>query len=120
MARELASALLAVVIVALSVTSAHAEYTSEDTFAALDEVSSEFDFSYHYLYNIVRCETGGTFDPYSIGRQGEQGVAQLHPRGELQTFYRWGYLDPFSPYQAVRFLAQRIMQGAARAWTCAY
>jgi hypothetical protein len=94
-------------------------YTADDTLAAIAQYSEEQDVSYRWLYSIVRCETAGTFDPYSIGRQGELGAVQLHPRGELKRFYAWGYFDPFSPWQSVRFLAQRLAMGGARAWSCA-
>jgi hypothetical protein len=94
-------------------------YTPDDTLAAIAQYSEEQDVSYRWLYSIVRCETAGTFDPYSVGRQGELGAVQLHPRGELLRFFAWGYLDPFSPWQSVRFLAQRLRMGGARAWSCA-
>jgi hypothetical protein len=94
-------------------------YTREDTLVAIQQYSDEIGVSQAWLLRIVRCETGGTFDPYSVGRSGELGAAQLHPRGELQRFYAWGYLDPFSPWQSVRFLAQRLSMGGARAWSCA-
>jgi hypothetical protein len=94
-------------------------YTAEDTLQAIEQYSEEQDVSYRWLYAIVKCETAGTFDPYSVGRQGELGAVQLHPRGELQRFYAWGYFDPFSPWQSVRFLAQRLAMGGARAWSCA-
>jgi hypothetical protein len=93
-------------------------YTTDDTLAAIAQYSEEQGISYSWLYRIVRCEDP-TFDPYAVGRQGELGAAQLHPRGELQRFYAWGYLDPFSPWQSVRFLAQRLSMGGARAWSCA-
>jgi hypothetical protein len=112
--------LLAVIIMTLNLSYARAaDYTSDDTLAAIEQYSAEFGVSYGWLYRIVRCETGWTFNPYSVGRLGELGAAQLHPRGELLRFYRWGYDDPFSPYQSVAFLAQRLSQGGARAWTCA-
>jgi hypothetical protein len=94
-------------------------YTADDTLAAIQQYSEEIGVSRAWLLRIVRCETAGTFDPYSVGRSGELGAVQLHPRGELQRFYAWGYLDPFSPWQSVRFLAQRISMGGARAWSCA-
>jgi soluble lytic murein transglycosylase-like protein len=93
-------------------------YTADDTLAAIWQYSIEQDVSYAWLYRIVKCESGGDFNPYARGRQGELGAVQLHPRGELLRFYAWGYDDPFSPYQSVRFLAQRINQGGARAWSC--
>jgi len=100
---------------------AHAQeaYTAEDTYNALDEASAEIGVSWTWLYRTVRCETGGTMNPYSVGRQGELGVAQLHPRGELLRFYAWQYTDPYSPYQAIRFMAQRFVAGGASAWSCA-
>lgn len=113
---------LAVLVALWLAVPAHAQetaYTAGDTLAAVEQYSEEFGVSYAWLRSIVRCETGGTFDPYSVGRQGERGAAQLHPRGELIRFYAWGYDDPFSPYQSVAFLAQRLSQGAARYWSCA-
>jgi hypothetical protein len=108
----------------LVVPAAHAEeegprYTAQDTLDAIDQYSVEMGVSRAFLLRVVRCETGGTFDPYSVGRQGELGAAQLHPRGELLRFYAWQYTDPFSPWQAVRFLAQRVLMGGASAWSCA-
>ena len=94
-------------------------YTPADTLAAIDETAADSGVSWRWLYSIVRCETGGTFNPYAVGRLGEKGAAQLHPRGELPRFYAYGYDNPYSPYQAVAFLAQRLNEGGARAWTCA-
>jgi len=113
--------LLALALFVMTSTMAMAQeaYTADDTLAAIEQYADEQGVSYRWLLSIVRCETGGTFDPYSVGRQGERGAAQLHPRGELIRFYAWGYDDPYSPYQSVRFLAQRITQGGARAWSCA-
>lgn len=110
-----------VAAVCLSVPTSHAQerYTAQDTLNAIEEASAEIGVDDVWLYNVVRCETAGTFDPYSVGKQGELGAVQLHPRGELKRFFSWGYLDPFSPYQAVRFLAQRKTMGGASAWSCA-
>lgn len=94
-------------------------YSADDTLEAISEASSTYGVSASYLRSIVRCETAGTYDPYAVGSQGELGAVQLHPRGELPRFYAWGYDDPYDPYQAVPFLAQRLLQGGARAWTCA-
>lgn len=115
----LAATLLAAVLDASPVMAQETAYTADDTLAAVEQYSLEFDVSYTWLRAIVRCESGGNFNPYAVGRQGELGAVQLHPRGELLRFYSWGYDDPFSPYQAVAFLAQRLKQGGARAWTCA-
>lgn len=113
-----ATVLLAIVLMMVRPVAAEG-YTSDDTLEAISEASATYGVSEAWLRSIVRCETGGSFSPYAIGRQGELGPVQLHPRGELPRFYAWGYGDPFDPYQAVPFLAQRINQGGARAWSCA-
>ena len=71
---------LALLVFAAGPAHAQRPYTAADTFNAIDEVAAEFapDVSWHRLFFIVRCESGGTFDPYSVGRAGELGVAQLH------------------------------------------
>ena len=94
-------------------------WTVEDIFNALDAASASTGVSWRRLYSIVRCETWPPFNPYSRGRQGELGPVQLHPRGELPRFRSWGYTDPFNPYEAIEFLALRLQQGGARAWSCA-
>jgi hypothetical protein len=67
----------------------------------------------------VSCETGGTFNPYAVGDRGQSvGAAQLHARGERSRFYAYGYGNPYNPYEAVEFLALRILAGGASAWTC--
>ena len=111
-------ALLLALSIVLSARNAFA-YTADDTLAAIGEAADTYGVSYTWLHAIVRCETAGTFNPYSVGRLGEKGPVQLYARGELPRFYAWGYDDPFDPYQAVPFLAQRLLQGGARAWTCA-
>jgi len=70
----------------------------------------------------VECETGGTFDPYSVGAAGELGAVQLHPRYALKDFYRVGYQDPYNPYEAVYFLAEALAGNrpplGAWTWSC--
>ena len=93
-------------------------YTPDDTLAAIEQYTEEFGVSYRWVYRVVACETGYTFDPYSYGRQGELGAVQLHPRGELINFYRQGYTDPYSPYQAVRYLVSQFSIGRSYPWSC--
>lgn len=93
-------------------------FTADDTLDAIAVASANSGVSYARLLRVIRCETGGTFNPYSIGRQGELGAVQLHPRGELWRFYAYGYTNPFNPYHAVHFLADRILVGGAGAWSC--
>jgi hypothetical protein len=40
-------------------------YTADDTLAAIWQYSIEFDISYTWLRSIVRCETGGDYNPYA-------------------------------------------------------
>ena len=67
---------------------------------------------------IVRTEVGGVgYDPYAVGRSGELGPVQLHPRGKLPEFYARGYTDPFDPYQAVDYLDNALQRGQASHWS---
>jgi soluble lytic murein transglycosylase-like protein len=104
----------------LSVAHAQTAYTADDTLAAIDQASAEIGVDPSYLLRIVRCEDP-TLDPYVVGDHGTSfGAVQLHQGGgELARFLAWGYSDIFDPYQSIRFLAQEITFGRARAWSCA-
>jgi hypothetical protein len=85
-------------------------WTAADTLAALSGASPR-------ARCIVRVEVGGVgWNPYAIGRQGERGVAQLHPRGLYPDFLRQGYTDAFNPYQSVAYLESALQRGLARHW----
>jgi hypothetical protein len=109
---------LATVAWLLATATVHA-YDADDTLAAIEAVSANTGVSHARLWSIVDCETGHTFSPNVVGRLGEIGAVQLYRYGELPRFYRYGYDDPWNPYQAVEFLATRLLEGGARAWTCA-
>lgn len=94
-------------------------WTVDDTYAAIEDVSVHTGLSYRWLYRIVSCETGGTFDPYSRGAQGELGPVQLHPYGMLRTYYAEGFTDPFNPYHSMYFLAEHLLAGESYKWSCA-
>jgi hypothetical protein len=119
---RLLPALLMLCASLLLVHTAHAEeetrWTPDDVSAAIVQYAAEIGVSEAYLYAVVSCEDP-SFNPYAVGRQGELGPVQLHPRGRLQHFLSLGYTDPYSPYQAVRYLAQEISFGRASAWSCA-
>lgn len=98
-------------------------YTSDDTLAAIDGAPWPVPC-------IVTLETGHTYDPYSLGALGEQGVAQLLPSwrggGQWVPFFEWGYTplppelrDPFSPYQAVWFMEWYGARYGYGAWSTA-
>lgn len=94
-------------------------FTPQDTLQALQDASDATGVPVGLLRAVVGCETGWTFNPYSIGALGEEGAVQLYPRGsEWPRFAAWGGTDPFDPYQAVPFLATEIQAGRGPAWSC--
>lgn len=115
----LAGALVALLWLPARANAQEQAYTPDDTLQAIEDASGELGVSSAFLYRVVRCETGGTFNPYAVGRQGELGPVQLHPRGRLPDFYARGYSNPFDPYEAVRYLAQEALAGRTYAWSCA-
>lgn len=97
-----------------------AEFSAGDVFAAIDSASESTGVARSSIDRVVRCETGGTYDPYAKGDHGTSfGAVQLHQGGgELYRFYAAGYADPFNPYEAVQFLAEEINAGRGSAWSC--
>jgi hypothetical protein len=87
-----------------------AGFTVEHTFDAISSASSDSGVSYSLMVGIVRCETGGTFNPYIEGDGGHShGIAQLNDYGNaLSAFYAAGYDDPYNPYQAAYFMAEAL------------
>lgn len=75
------------------------------------------------LARVAACESWDfrpdvVFGP-TTGAAGEIGLAQLHPRGLLPTFYRWGYTNPWNPWQASAFMRDAFDLGMWRHWSCA-
>jgi hypothetical protein len=94
-------------------------FTADDTKQAIHDAAVNTGVPASRLWRIVACETGSTFSPYAVGDRGQSiGAVQLHVRGERKRFYQYGYSDPYNPYEAVEFLALRILAGGASAWTC--
>lgn len=87
-----------------------ARYTSADTEVAIASLATA------RTRCIVLHEVPSK-DPYAIGRAGEQGIAQLHPRGLLPDFYRQGFGDPFSPYESVQYVNGALDRGLAPHWS---
>lgn len=107
-----------VLVLAVNVTRAHAEgYDATDARQAIATAAETYGVSEAWLLSTAACEAPG-LNPYAVGRQGELGLAQLHPRGELRRFYSQGYSDPFDPFEAMDFMARRFAAGGASAWTC--
>jgi hypothetical protein len=93
-------------------------YTTDDTLAAIDAASAGYGVSARELRAVVSCES--KYDPYAIGRYGEQGAVQIKP-GDIEEhrFYEfYGYGDPWSPYESVEFLAREILAGRGSHWSC--
>jgi hypothetical protein len=98
-------------------SAAETVYNDTDARLAIAEAAETYGVSEAWLLAVARCEAPG-LNPYAVGRQGELGIAQLHPRGELRRFYALGYANPFNPYEAMDFMAWRFSVGGARAWAC--
>lgn len=119
--RRLVPHALAIAVVLASAAAARAEgLDSSDTLSAIDQASANTGVASSWLYRVVACETGHTFNPRAIGDYGTSfGAAQLHHGGgELPRFYAFGYTDPFDPYQAIEFMAIEFRGGRAVAWSC--
>jgi hypothetical protein len=91
-------------------------YTPADTLDAIEQASANSGVSAAWLKRVIWCES--KYYPYAVGRAGELGAAQLHPRGMLPVFYRMGYTNPYNPYDAAHFMADMFLVGRARAWSC--
>lgn len=85
-------------------------YSAEDTLDALNRASADTDVPLYTLYAIVKCETGGTFNPNLDGDGGHShGPAQLNDYGNaLPAFYAAGYTNPYDPYEAIYFMAESL------------
>ena len=99
--------LCALILGALLCTGYRWQYTEADALLALQGASAR-------VWCIARVES--TYNPNALGRQGEIGLVQLHPRGLLPVFYQWGYSDPWSPWQSRAFLEQALAAGMAHHW----
>jgi hypothetical protein len=103
-------------------------FTADDTYQAIWDAAANHGVSYGRLRAIVACETGGTFNPRSVGDHGSSlGAVQLStlPGNLYWDFEKRGYDDAFDPYQSLDYLA-RVMTGefaaeaiTIRRWTCA-
>jgi hypothetical protein len=116
--RVCAAFLLGLAIGTFVAISTAQEYTPEDTLQAIEEASANSGVPAAWLRRIVRCETGGTWNPYARGRLGERGAVQLYPRGGEWPRFFVHYSDPDNPYEAIHYLADALLAGRAGAWSC--
>jgi Soluble lytic murein transglycosylase and related regulatory proteins (some contain LysM/invasin domains) len=107
--------LLRIAVASLALAAAPAADRSDGQ-PIIEERAIAHGISPSWMVSIVGCES--RWNQYAVGRQGELGPAQLHPRGELQGFYARGYTDPYDWWQAGDYLAVRLAEGGARAWVC--
>lgn len=97
-------------LLGLATLGARWDYTADDTLAALQSASARTEC-------VIGYETGWSWSPNLVGRAGEIGAAQLHPRGRLADFYARGYSDPWNPYEAVAYADAEIRAGRGSAWS---
>lgn len=89
-------------------------FTPQDTLDALRTASP-------LAYCIVDYEVGRgrgiylPWDPNSVGEEGELGIAQLHPQGELNEFLK-SFDNPRNPYQSLEYLEWAINNGRLIYW----
>lgn len=110
--RALAVAGAVVLVLALLAVVAEADGARRSTHAA---VCSVFGVRCPAAWRVVRCETGGTFNPRSMGDAGERGLFQIHP-------VHFGWLNErrlFEPRYNAR-AAYRLSHGGRNwsHWTC--
>jgi len=70
------------------------------------------------MIRVAACETGGTFDPYSVNASsGAAGPWQfLRSTWRATPFARW---SPFDPFAAALATAQIVRaDGGFRQWSC--
>jgi hypothetical protein len=80
------------------------------------DIATEYGVSGNLMYRIVRCETGGTFNSWSVGRAGEYGLGQWHPRGVWwdTSLGRQGHPRPLgNPDPDLRMMGEVIANGGA-------
>lgn len=103
MARTVAALSLALVMSAQPVSAQ--EWTVP---AIIAHQAQYYGVSEAKMASLILCESEN--NPYAVGKAGELGLAQLHPRGLLPYFYRVGYTDPYDSWEATDFVA-RSMRG---------
>jgi len=121
--RELAIG-AAALLLGLSPGVARAEdaWTVSDVHQAILDASNSTGVPHARLWSIVACETGRTFDPWSVGDRGTSfGPVQLHVGGGEITRYRAAYpgRSLHDPYSSIEYLATAILEGRSAAWSCA-
>ena len=101
------------VILALFAVSYQATYGAQSSYeAAIVDACARHGCDAGYMIALIDCETGGTWDPNSVGPHGERGLLQFHPYGE------WPYAAWYGPLEQIELAAQLLAAGRADAWVC--
>lgn len=119
--------LLVVLLVGLASPGEAAAQTPIDQRPVVDDVEGVLSIiadraeargvSGRWMVALARCESH--LNVYAVGRAGELGLYQLHPRGLLPVFYVWGYTDPWSAWEQADFTAVALSRGLSGHWSCA-
>ena len=80
------------------------------------ERANAHNISASMMLRLADCES--RMDPRAVGKEGEVGLMQLHPRGLLPEFFRLGYGNPWSAWQQSDFTARMLADGLGRHWSC--
>jgi hypothetical protein len=92
--------------------------TVEEVVAIIHERAAAHGVSGARLERIARCESGPHLNRWAVGRQGEQGLFQLHPNGLRRLFYQRGFTDVWDVEQQASFAAWAFANGFASHWSC--
>ena len=84
----------------------------------LGTVQRYFPANYWYVWEIIRCETGGTFRNDLIGKQGEVSILQIHPI-HFQRFSRERLIVDVEYALYVGRILYEEAGHSFRPWSCA-
>jgi len=107
------------------------EISEPDIESLITQFSAQYGVSEYVMYEVIRCETAGTFDPSiqsfvyytftdpSIGiykgeREKSYGLAQIHLPHHPDITYE----QATDPEFALEFLASNLSAGRGYLWTC--
>jgi hypothetical protein len=109
---------LLIVAVLLLPGTAHADTQREAIVRVIAGRAVHYGINPEELIDLASCETGGTFNNRLVGKQGERGPFQFHPRGKLRHFHAVGYSDPEDWFESADYTAWILSLGGGGAWSC--
>ncbi len=90
--------------------------TPTEVEAVIREAAATHGANATQLVRVARCES--SLRPWAVGRLGEQGIFQLHPRGLRPLFFAHGFDNVWDVVQQADFAAWAFTHGLARHWSC--